>query len=184
MLGLRNPALIFGSIGVLAVVIVVIVALSGGGDDRPDYPYTVQTFEDQGREHLAPGQAYDFYNSNPPTSGPHAPAPAEWGIHDQPIPKEVPVHNMEHGGVIVWYDCTAGDAPLDETACQELRDQLAAVVESSLPDRLVLMTPQAGMESRIALTAWGNLDTLNEFDGERVDAFIQSFERRFNPEGF
>ncbi|KKK81923.1 hypothetical protein LCGC14_2808550, partial [marine sediment metagenome] len=58
----------------------VVVLLSSGGESRPDYPFPIQTFEDQGREHLTPGQVYDFYNSDPPTTGPHSPAPAEWGV--------------------------------------------------------------------------------------------------------
>ncbi|MCH6555195.1 MAG: DUF3105 domain-containing protein [Chloroflexi bacterium] len=183
-LGLRNPVLIFGALGVLAVVVVVVV-ISGGGDSRPDYPYTVQTFEDQGTEHLEPGQTYDLYNSDPPTTGPHAPAPAELGVHDLPVVKEVLPHNMEHGGVVVLYDCSAGEAPLDDAGCQNLRDLLAAITEENVADgKLVLMAPYSGMEHPIALTAWRTLDAFDEFDEQRVQAFIDSFERKFNPEGF
>jgi hypothetical protein len=185
-LRIRHPAPIITSVGILvAVVIAVLVVTSGGGESRPDYPFPFQTFEDQGREHLAPGQEYDFYNSDPPTSGPHAPAPAPWGVSDAALPKEVPVHNMEHGGVVIWYDCAAGDQPLDDDACQQLRDQLAAITSSNADaGKLVLMTPYLGMDRRIALTAWRSLDSLDEFDATRVQAFIDSFERRFNPEGF
>jgi hypothetical protein len=183
-LGLRNPVLIFGALGVLAVVVVVVL-LNGGGESRPDYPYAVQTFEDQGTEHLEPDQTYDLYNSDPPTTGPHSPAPAEWGVHDLPVAKEVLPHNMEHGGVVVLYDCSAGEVPLDDAGCQNLRDQLAAVTEENVADgKLVLMVPYSGMEHPIALTAWGTLDALDQFDGERVQAFIDSFDRKFNPEGF
>ena len=166
-------------------MVIIVVLISNGGDSRPDYPFTVQTFEDLGRDHLEPGQTYDFYNSDPPTTGPHAPSPAEWGVHDLPVAKEVLPHNMEHGGVVILYDCSAGEAALDNAGCQELRDQLAAIMESSRSDgKLVLMVPYAGMEHPIALTAWRTLDTLDGFDGERVQAFIDSFDRKFNPEGF
>ena len=176
--------LVFGSLGVLAVVVIVVL-VSGGGESRPDYQFPVQTFEDQGREHLAPGQTYDFYNSDPPTTGPHAPAPAELGVHDLPVAKEVLPHNMEHGGVVILYDCSAGEAPLDDAGCEELRGQLAAITESNLSDgKLVLMAPYSGMEHLIALTAWRTLDTLDEFNEQRVQAFIDSFDRKFNPEGF
>ncbi len=183
---LRHPALILGSLGALAVVVIVIIVLSGGGGEgRPDYPFPVQTFDDLGREHLAPGQSYDFYNSDPPTTGPHAPQPAAWGVHDEPVPKEVPVHNMEHGGVVVWYNCSAGDAPLDDAGCEQLRDGLAGVTETAIAQgKLVLMVPYAGMKHRIALTAWRTLDEFDEFDGARVQAFIAAYDRRFNPEGF
>ena len=46
------------------------------------------------------------------------------------------------------------------------------------------MAPYAGMEHLIALTAWRTLDAFDEFDGQRVQAFIDSFDRKFNPEGF
>jgi hypothetical protein len=161
-----------------------VVALAGGGDaDRPDYPYEVQTFEDIGRDHLAPGQTYESYNSNPPTTGPHAPAPAAWGISDTTLPKEVPVHNMEHGGVVIWYNCEA--ASIDADACQQLRAQLAQVTETAIDDgKLVLTLPYLDMDQTIALTAWTVMDTLDAFDGQRIAAFIAAYDRAFNPEGF
>ena len=183
-LGLRNPVLIFGALGVLAVVVVIVV-INGGGESRPDYPYTVQTFDDQGTEHLEPGETYDLYNSDPPTTGPHAPAPAELGVHDLPVAKEVLPHNLEHGGVVLQYDCSAGEAPLDDAGCLNLRDELAAVTEANVADgKLVLMAPYSSMEHPIALTAWRTLDALDEFDEQRVQAFIDSFDGKFNPEGF
>ena len=180
---LRHPRLFIAAFAILAAAAVIVFLLTGGGDTRPDYPYTVAVFEDQGREHLPPGQTYDFYNSNPPTSGPHGPA-VDWGVHDQPVAREALVHSMEHGGVVIWYDCSAG-VPLGDAPCRELRDQLAAVVESALADgKLVVMVPYARLEHRIALTAWRTLDTLDQSDEGRVQAFIDAYDRKFNPEGF
>ncbi len=190
---MRHPYL-WGAAFALAAalgVVVVVVSLAGGGDDgsddggRAQYPYPVETFADQGREHLPPGGKFDGYNSNPPTSGPHAPRASAWGVSDKPLPKEVPIHNMEHGGVIVWYNCDGGPEALDEAACRQLRDQLAALVEAAVASgKEVLLTPYAEMDHRIALTAWQQLDVFDEFDEARVRAFVESFERRFNPEGF
>lgn len=183
----RHPALLALAlvVAVVVVVLAVVISAAGGGDGRPDYPFAVVVFADQGREHLPPGQQYDFYNSNPPTSGPHALAPADWGVHAEPVPKEVAVHNMEHGGVVIWYNCAAGDAPLDEPACDDLRDQLAAITTANIGDgKQILTIPYPQMDRRIALTAWRTLDAFDEFDPDRVQAFIDSFERAFNPEGF
>ena len=171
--------------GLLAApVALALLALACGGDSRPEFPYPVQTFDDLGREHLSSGQTYDFYNSDPPTTGPHAPQPVAWGVQDEAPPKEMPVHNMEHGGVVIWYNCSGGEGPLDEGQCQDLHGQLAGVTESAMAQgKLVLMVPYPDMDYRIALTAWRVLFTLDQFDGERVQAFIESYERRFNPEG-
>ena len=179
---LRHPWLFIAAFAILAAAAVMILLLRSGGGSRPDYPYPVQTFNDKGREHLPPGQTYDFYNSNPPTSEPHGPA-VDWGVHDQPVAREALVHSMEHGGVVILYDCAAG-VPLDDAQCRALRDQLAAVVNSNLSNRkLVLVVPYAGLEHRIALTAWRTLDTLDELDAARIQAFIDAYERLFNPEG-
>ena len=195
---LRHPRLFVATFAILAAAAVIVFLVSAGGDSRPDYPYSVLVFEDQGREHLPVGQGYDFYNSNPPTSGPHSAQPAAWGVHEEPVAKEAPVHNMEHGGVVIWYDCTfvteglpAGPRQvsvgqiLADPACVELRDKLASVVESALADgKLVLMVPYQEMGHPIAMTAWRTLDTLDEFDAARIQAFIDHYERLFNPEGF
>lgn len=152
--------------------------------DHPAYPvqYNVQSFEDQGRDHIARGAVFNSYSSNPPTSGPHGPI-APWGVSDGPVPKESAVHNMEHGGVVIWYDCEGGPTPLDVAGCDQLRADLAGIVDLRRDEGMfVLMTPYPGMERHIALTAWQYLDTFDEFDAARIEAFIVSFECRFDPE--
>lgn len=171
------------ALAAVAAILVALAACSSGGG-RPVYGYEVQTFEDQGREHLSQGQEYSFYNSNPPTSGPHASSPAPWGVSDTALAKEVAVHNLEHGGVVIWYDCSAGAAPLDEDGCRQLRDQLRDVTERKIDEgKLVLMLPYGGLDHRVNLTAWTTLDGFEEFDQEHVEAFIDAYERWFNPEG-
>lgn len=63
-----------------------------------------QKVADQGREHVATGTKVD-YNSNPPTSGPHY---ADWvrsGIYTEPKDDRNLVHSLEHGYVIMSYNC-------------------------------------------------------------------------------
>jgi len=178
-------------LGAAVLMTTVFVALSctGGGEPRVRpggaSSYPLQTFADQGREHLPSGQTNNNYNSNPPTSGSHAPRPADWGVHNVPVPKEAIVHNMEHGGAAIWYNCAGGPSPLDAAGCQQLAASLAQIARQSLDQgRLVVMTPYAGMSQRIALTAWQTLDAFDDFDSVRVVDFIARYERLFNPEGF
>lgn len=167
---------------------VLISACGGGGDDSflvSDYPYPVQTFGDQGRDHFAPGQVYNDYNSNPPTSGPHASVFAQWGIYDVPQPKEQMVHNMEHGGAIVWYNCEGSPEPLSTEECAQLKNDLAAVVQPLIASgKRIVMTPYPNMPRRIALTAWRYLDTFDDFDAQRISTFIDTFVCHFDPEHF
>ncbi len=187
------------ALSVIAAIAALAVAAGacGGGDNSSsslptaapvtNYPYPVQRFDEvqPGHQHLAAGQTFDGYNSNPPTSGPHTPAPVPWGISDVAIPKEQAVHNMEHAGVVVWYNCNAGPAPLAADQCARLRSDLAGVVQPLLSaGKKVVMTPYPGMDHRIALTAWQYLDAFDEFDAQRVRTFIETFECHTDVEHF
>ncbi len=129
-------------------------------------PFTWQTFADQGNTHLLGGDnLYDGYNSDPPTSGPHAPQRPRWGIHTTAIPKVLQVHGLEDGGVLVQYNCPDG--------CPDLVTQLAAIVGRYREH--VILAPYPGMPARIALTAWIRLDAFDEFDEARIVRFIEKF---------
>ncbi len=120
----------------------------------------------QGNAHIAEAQMGDFaYNTLPPTSGPHLGSLARWGVHDEPIPNELQVHNLEDGGVIVNYDCPEG--------CPDLVVQLEEVVEHY--DEGVILAPYPGMDTRIALTAWQRIDQFEGFDAERIERFVHAY---------
>ena len=189
---IRHPgAWIAGGIFVVIVFILVFVLRifdesAKHSENHPEYPavYGVQTFEDQGNDHIAAGEEFDDYNSRPPTSGPHGPA-VKWGIHDQPVPEESLVHNLEHGGVVIWYNCAGGAQSLDDAGCDRFVRDLRDVVEPRVDDGMfIVLVPYPEMENRISLTAWQNLDSFDDFNKERIDAFIASFECKYDPEGF
>jgi hypothetical protein len=50
---------------------------------------------------------------------------------------------------------------------------VAAVVRRY--DEFVILAPYPDMDGRIALTAWGRIDTFDELDSERVVAFIDAY---------
>jgi hypothetical protein len=112
--------------------------------------------------HVPFGMPHPPYNSDPPTSGPHAPGLAQWGIHTEPVPKEMQVHNLEDGGVAINYSCQD---------CPDLVKRLTAIAERY--DRIIL-APYAEMDRKIALTAWGSIDKFDEFDEARIVKFIKA----------
>ena len=118
------------------------------------------------------------YPSNPPTSGPHGQSALNFRVYDAPQPKENLVHNMEHGGVIIWHN-TANLAVINE---------LAAITNAAVNrQEFVLMTPYPGMEPEtIAVTSWTRLDKfpVSQFSAQRVLNFITAHHKRYNPEGF
>lgn len=122
---------------------------------------------DLGNEHIPSAiTPHIAYNSKPPTSGPHLDPKADWGIHDEQIPDELQLHNLEDGGVLIQYDC-------DEQDCSDLVNQLTAVAKK-YKDKVIL-APYSGLDQKIALTAWNRIDTFAEFDEKRITAFINSF---------
>ncbi len=121
---------------------------------------------DQGNAHLQlETDAHVAYNSDPPTSGPHMPYVAPWGIHTEPISKELQVHNLEDGGVAVQYNCPSG--------CPDLVGKLKAIVDR-YPEHVVL-APYPGMKTRIALTAWTRIDAFDGYDEGRIVRFIKAY---------
>ncbi len=107
-----------------------------------------------GNQHLQAGQAYT-YDQHPATSGWHdpSPLPLDPKVYDSPISETNAVHNLEHSGVIVYYQDT-GDASLSTDAV----DQLATLVNGSTN---VLMAPYPGLPEgqAMALAAWNKLQT-------------------------
>jgi hypothetical protein len=58
-----------------------------------------------GRDHVTDIYGVS-YNSNPPTSGSHFAVWAKPGIYDRLISDGYLIHSMEHGYVLLWYDCS------------------------------------------------------------------------------
>jgi hypothetical protein len=135
------------------------ISIGGGAD-------SVGTrIPDQGTAHINRGVSHPEYNSVPATSGWHysdESAPARWGVYEQVLPDEVLVHNLEHGGVGVHYNCPDG--------CEELVSKLSEIVGRSTK---VIMSPYPDMDTAVALTAWNYIDKFDEFDEDRIIAFIR-----------
>ena len=76
---MRRAAGVLGAIVVAVAGVVALIAFFSGRDSAPVSRTASgpgQVFGDQGAARLAPGQRpRQPYNSDPPTSGPHAPAP-------------------------------------------------------------------------------------------------------------
>ena len=146
------------------VPVVVIVGLIIWSVSQPSSGDRVVS---QGNQHIKTiDQEHIEYSTTPPTSGPHVGNIARWGIHDEQIPDEQQVHNLEDGGVIVHYD------PMQIEA--EKINDLRSIV-SGYSDRVIL-EPYADLQSKIVVTAWSRIDYLDEVDGDRIKTFINKYK--------
>lgn len=169
-------------------------------------PLPGEKIDDLGRGHVPIGEVVE-YNSNPPTSGKHYEDWIKSGIHSEPSDDRNLVHSLEHGYVIMSYNCekkvtgyrqqgiirTVYAHGIEEEAiggedatasgelselfrsedCHKLVDQLISVYEKKGKTRLIVI-PRPNLDARIALTAWGYLDKLSDFDKERINKFVDA----------
>ena len=150
-----------GVSGLFLIALFIPQSFGGGERALPDGPGVRQ--EDQGNQHIPEGGSHAPYNTNPPTSGWHYDRWASWGIKSEPLPSELFIHNMEHGGVILHYNCPDG--------CPDEVAQMEEIVRRT--DETILM-PNPEMESRFALTAWNWLLTMEEYDDQQARDFVRS----------
>ncbi len=124
-------------------------------------------FASQGNVHVSLGTSTPGYNSDPPTSGWHTPDLAAWGSYVEPLPDQRVIHNMEDGGVVLWY--VAGTPAENEAHV----DALESVVGGRYPR--VVIVPREDMPTTYALTAWQRLARFDEIDVDGMQAFLAAY---------
>lgn len=120
--------------------------------------------------HIQVGEQHEPYNSDPPTSGPHYAQPAEAGFYDEALPDEQLVHNLEHGYVVIWYNCSG----TEETACAAFKTQIRNVMDRA-GSRKLIAVPRLSLPGSIAATTWGRLYQPATFNPDELLLFIKEF---------
>ena len=126
----------------------------------------------EGGNHVAEGTAVT-YTANPPSSGNHWPCWAKWGVAQTVLPPERYVHNLEHGGVVLLYRCTAA-------ACEDAKNALAAVAAAA-PDaptggHRIVVNADATLPTAFAAVAWGWTYSADTVDQANLLCFIQAHQ--------
>ena len=101
----------------------------------------------QSRNHISENAPNPKYNSNPPTSGPHA-SPVKGGFYSGELRDRNVVHNLEHGFVWITYK------NVDDKTLTKL-EQIAKQFSGS-----VVISKREANDSPIALASWGRLEKL------------------------
>jgi len=167
--------LIASGLAILGLLIVVaLVFPSIPAPQRDAIPSTEGSgiwIEDQGGGHFELGELAPegYYNSTPPTSGMHAPNWQRCGIFDVPISKEIQVHNLEHGFVLIQYNSQ------DDAFIEGLTNMVKQL--SGWPDYYIL-APFPDMEYPIALTAWNVLQYFDSMDSVAIGEFARTYVGR------
>jgi hypothetical protein len=106
------------------------------------------------------------YPDPPPTSGPHNPCWAIWGVHDMPVPDYRWVHNLEHGGIVYLYNCPDGCA-----------DDVATLSQLVMSHPRTVLTSYSKLPTRFASVAWGHRLLTSCVD---VTAFTTFYNQNFD----
>ena len=159
--------LIVGGILLLGAVVLVIVLLFGGGGESNKIGTRMP---DEGAGHV-PQTTVPTYRSVPATSGQHwnlgdGVAPMNWGVYTSPVPEPAVVHNLEHGGIVIWYQDTATDDDIQKLT------QFTQQAQQSTNFK-VLLSPWDGQDfgHPIAVTAWNWLLYLDSADIDTIRQF-------------
>ena len=182
----RNLFIIGGILGTAAVAILIVaLALNHAAQVSTQNRLPFQTVSgtvgqavaDEGRNHVDPSTAptYKFY---PPASGPHYSAqgiaPVDWQTIAT-LQEGQYIHNLEHGGIAILYDCPSG------TDCTTLKNALEnyvtnlAPVEPTYHEVKVVLTPYSrGMQKKVALVAWDYIEFLDGYDQAEITRFYEN----------
>jgi hypothetical protein len=95
------------------------------------------------------------YPTNPPTSGPHYPIWAQFKTYTVPVPRGFYVHDLEHGSIVVAYNCPDGCAA-ELAQLQTFLDARPMDPECIAPTKSrLVVTPDPLLDVRFAAAAWG-----------------------------
>jgi len=117
------------------------------------------------------------YDSNPPSSGTHYPDWAMYKSYAAPVPWGFLVHDLEHGAIVITYNCP--DGCLDEVAqAQALIDGLPTDRSCKGAPMRIVLVPDPGLgvngdaDVRWAASAWTWTLRAPCFDRDAFASFI------------
>jgi hypothetical protein len=192
--GSRMPdwrLLAIGGVLLVGLVVVALVVVLGSGSN----PNVGVAQPDDGGGHVSDGAscrdnpgscqlAANPYSSLPATSGPHWTTPDNWGVFTTAQAESQVIHNLEHGGIVIWYD----PARVDAAGIQALADYVTAQVRSGISGRFkFILSPWGGTEplpAPIVATAWRYLLELETADTSAIADFARArYQRSPEPNG-
>jgi hypothetical protein len=136
------------------------------------------------QQHLIEGEthvpicSYVDYHTLPPSSGDHYPVWAAYMTYEQAVPEGYWVHDLEHGAIVLSYNCGEAGCAGDIAAAQQMMDQypddsLCTAAGEGVRHRLV-MTPDPRLDVRFAASAWGWTLRADCFDADAFVAFANA----------
>lgn len=154
-----------GGIVLLGLIIAGFVLLSGVGQPVPG-----EKVASAGASHVPMGTPIN-YEHIPPSSGTHYPQTAQYGVYEEPIVEGLWLHNLEHGAIVVLYNCPEG--------CPDLVEQLRQAYQTFPPSARfgtvkLVVTPYPKLQTRLAYLAWEYEYLTDTYQRDELFRFYQA----------
>jgi len=158
--------------GGLAVIIVAGLAFFLRGSPAAAVGESVAVMPDA--NHVDEGTDPGPYSTDPPTSGPHYANEMDVGFYEvtdqqPPYPAGYLVHNLEHGYVIFWYNCSQ----MDDQECSSLKSDIQSVMDQ-VNNFKVIAYPWPSIDVPVVMTSWGKIQRFSQFDTGLAKDFVLS----------
>jgi hypothetical protein len=128
---------------------------------------------DEGRGHVAEGTRVRYRN-DPPASGKHYPLTVRYGVYEDAIPAPYWVHNLEHGAIVVLYNCPNGEAGC-ATAVRQLQALYGQLPPGKYGEVKLVATRYPRLRTPFAALAWNRVLPLDTFDPQRLEKFYSAW---------
>ncbi len=121
-----------------------------------------------------------YAESNPPSSGPHYGIWAAFKTYTTAVPRGYLVHDLEHGAIVITYNCPTGcaaEVAKAQAVIDAFVDPLCANASSGSKKR-VTMAPDPKLDTTWAVAAWGHTLRATCVDAPAFSAFmVQHFDK-------
>lgn len=170
----RKNVVIWSSLG---AVVLLVIGLMVWNAVRPAAGQSIPV---ESSDHVPDGTDPGPYSTDPPTGGQHFATSLRAGFFDEvdlaelpPYPEGYLVHNLEHGYVIFWYDCSE----LEEQSCDQLKQDIQATMDRA-DNFKVIAFPWESIDVPVVMTSWGQLQEFESFNSRQAMQFINANRNR------
>jgi hypothetical protein len=157
----NNKSVAIIALGILIAVLAYFLVFNNSETNNEELGQSIPI---QNRDHISENETVQVYNSNPPTSGPHAGA-VIGGFYSSEIEDINGVHNLEHGFIWITY----------RNVSAETKARLKKIA-NRYSGRVVASERRAN-DAQITLASWGRFDKMSqeELDEDYVVRFIDKY---------
>jgi Protein of unknown function (DUF3105) len=178
----RRNGLLAGAavVAIVAIAVVVMLVRNAAGSSAGPGPGLPGTYYDDPKTRS--GQLYthipntqpitaDPAGHYPPVFGDHYDTWRPPGVYDSAVPEGNFVHDLEHGSIVILYNCPSG--------CPDMVNQFKGLL-TSLPrsqqfnEVKLVVSPNSKIQHQIALLAWDYEQDLDTYDEATIRAFYSA----------